>query len=181
MEITGWDQNTVDISGTKYASSQDLLNAIKIEVSNGGNAVQARSLRPGGMHMGSLGAKYVIRAPRRTTFDSIGSSNGSIRVEDVEGETRLPTSNGPIDLQLDSPRNNDIVAKTSNGSLTLRMPDGAGAALHAAISSTGTIRSDFEILTHGQLSRSHIDGTIGSGGPRIDLITSNGNIRVLKI
>ncbi len=201
VEITGWDQNTVDISGAKYASTQDLLNAIKIEVSSAGNAVQVKSVRPGGVHMGSLGAKYTIRVPRRTTLESVASSNGSVRVEDVEGEIHLTasngsvhlaaseagqaihlaTSNGPIDLELDSPRSNDVVAKTSNGSVTLRMPEGAGAALHAATSSTGSIRSDFEILTHGQLSRSHIEGTIGSGGPRIDLTTSNGNIRLLKI
>ncbi len=257
VEITGWDQNTVDISGAKYASTQDLLKAIKIEVSSAGNAVQVKSVRPGGVHIGSVGAKYTIRVPRRTTLESVGSSNGSVRVEDVEGEAHLTTSNGsvhlarirgdvdahtsngtvevndvngrmtfrtsngsvhaenahgalqaetsngsvhvhladseagqaihlatsngPIELELDSPRSNDIVAKTSNGSVTLRMPEGAGAALHAATSSTGSIRSDFEILTHGQLSRSHIDGTIGSGGPRIDLTTSNGNIRLLKI
>jgi Putative adhesin len=257
VEITGWDRNTVDISGTKYASSQDLLNAIKIEVSSSGNAVQVRAIRPGGVHRGSIGAKYTIRVPRGTTLESVASSNGSVRVEDVEGETHLTTSNGsvhlarirgnvdahtsngsvevndvngrmtfrtsngsvhaenahgalqaetsnggvhvhladseagqvihlatsngPIDLQLDSPRSNDVLAKTSNGSVTLRMPGGAGAALHAATSSSGSIRSDFEILTHGQLSPSHIDGTIGSGGARIDLTTSNGNIRLLKI
>src|SRR5690349_20327370 len=33
VEITGWDQNTVDVSGTKYAESRDLLNAVQIEVS----------------------------------------------------------------------------------------------------------------------------------------------------
>src|SRR5579864_4969705 len=70
LEITGWDQNTVDVSGTKYASSQDLLNAIKVEVSNSANAVQVRTSRPGGVHMGSQGAKYIIRVPRRTMLES---------------------------------------------------------------------------------------------------------------
>ena len=46
IEVTGWDQNTVDVSGTKYASSQDLLQALKIEVSSAGNAVQVRTVRP---------------------------------------------------------------------------------------------------------------------------------------
>src|SRR5262249_38935992 len=39
VEITGWEQNTVDISGTKYAESQALLSQMRIEASSAGNAV----------------------------------------------------------------------------------------------------------------------------------------------
>jgi DUF4097 and DUF4098 domain-containing protein YvlB len=256
VEVTGWDQNTVDIAGTKYAATEDLLHALKIEVSSAGNSVRVKTVRPD-PHKSNLGAKYTIRVPRRTLLESVDSSNGSIRVEDVEGDAhlatsngsvhvsklrgnvdarssngsvevndvngrmsfrtsnggvhaenahgafeaetsnggvhvhladseaghpiRLETSNGPIDLQLDSPRSNDVAARTSNGPVTVRMPDKATAAVHATTSSTGSIHSDFQILTSGELSRSHIDGTIGGGGPKMDLTTSNGNIRLVKI
>jgi DUF4097 and DUF4098 domain-containing protein YvlB len=256
VEITGWDQNTVDVSGTKYAESQDLLQAIKIEVSSAGNGVQVKTVRPQAEHR-NMGAKYVIRVPRRTVIENVTSSNGSLRVEDVEGDAhltssngsvhlarihgnvdahssngsvevddvngsmsfrtsngtvraenasgafqaetsnagvhvhlkdteagrpiKLSTSNGGVDLQLDSPRQNDVVATTSNGSVTVRLPNGFNASLHAATNSTGSVRSDFEILTRGELSRHRIEGTIGSGGPKIDLTTSNGNIRLVKI
>src|SRR5712675_3705082 len=65
VEITGWDQNTVDISGTRYAESQQLLNAVKVEASSSGNMVQVRTTRPDN-HRGNMGAKFVIRVPRRT-------------------------------------------------------------------------------------------------------------------
>ena len=256
VEVIGWDQNTVDISGTKYAESQELLNALKIEASSAGNAVQARTVRPAGEH-GNMGARYTIRVPRRTELESVASSNGSLRVEDVEGNAhlttsngsvhlakiqgnvdahssngsvevndgngrmsfktsngsvhaenvqgafeaetsnggvrahlrdggageavRLTTSNGPVDLQLDAPRQNEVVARTSNGSVTVRMPAGSNASVHAATNSNGSVRSDFDITTHGVLSRNRIDGTIGSGGPRVDLTTSNGNIRLVRL
>src|SRR5258708_4940788 len=50
VEITGWDQNTVDISGTKYAESQTLLNEIRIEASSSGNAVRIKTTRPDPHH-----------------------------------------------------------------------------------------------------------------------------------
>ena len=256
IEVMGWDQNTVDVSGTKYASTEDLLRAVKIEVSSAGNEVHVKTVGPN-IHLHNVGAKYTIRVPRRTTLESIGSSNGSLHVEDVDGDAHLTTSNGsvhlarirgnvdarssngsvevndvngymsfrtsngsvraenahgaleaetsngevhvhladsesghavhlatsngPIDLQLDSPQRNDVVARTSNGSVTVHLPDGAGAAVHASTSSRGSVRSDFEILTSGELSRNHLDGTIGGGGPKLDLTTSNGNIRLVKI
>src|SRR5712672_881467 len=65
VEITGWDQNTVDISGTKYAENESLLHAMQIEASSSGNAVRIKTSRPD-PHRSNMGAKYVIRVPRQT-------------------------------------------------------------------------------------------------------------------
>lgn len=256
VEISGWDQNTVDVSGVKYAESQQLLQAIRIEVSTSGNAVHVKTSRPDPHR--NMGAKYIIKVPRRTELEDIQSSNGTMRVEDIEGNAhlatsngsvhlaringnvdarssngsaeiqdvkgnvnfhtsngnvhgenvagafdastsnggirarlhdpesgrpiRLATSNGGIDLQVDSPRQNDVVASTSNGTITVRMPASANATFHASTNSNGAVQSDFDILIHGgQISKHRLDGSIGGGGPRIDLNTSNGNIRLVKI
>ena len=239
VEITGWDQNTVDISGTKYAESESLLHAMQIEASSSGNAVRIKTSRPD-PHHGNMGAKYVIRVPRQTVLEDVRSSNGSLRVEDINGNAhlatsngsihlgkihgnveartsngsvevneidgsfeaetsnggirahlhdtesghpiRLSTSNGGIDLQVDSPRQNDVVASTSNGPITVRMPGNVNASLHASTNSNGSVRSDFDVLVHsGELSKHRMEGTIGGGGPKIDLTTSNGNINLLKM
>src|SRR5258705_1134435 len=84
VEITGWDQNTVDISGAKYAENKQLLSDVKIEASSSGNAVHVKTTHPD-KHHGNMGAKFIIRVPRRTELDEITSSNGSLKVEDVEG------------------------------------------------------------------------------------------------
>ena len=256
VEVTGWDQNTVDVTGTKYAETRDLLNAIRIEATNSANEVRIKTVKPNVRH-GNMGAKYVIRVPRRTELERVSSSNGSMRIEDVEGNSRLntsngslrltrvrgnieaassngavevndadgslslrtsngsvhaehvvgdleaetsngaihvhlsdtqssrpirlSTSNGSVELQMDSPRQNDIIASTSNGGITVRMPGSVSADLHAATSSTGSIHSDFDILTRGMLSKHRLDGKIGGGGPRYELTTSNGSIRLMKM
>src|ERR1017187_517210 len=239
VEITGWDQNTVDISGTKYAESESLLNSMHIEASSSGNTVRVKTTRPD-PHHGNMGAKYVIRVPRQTALEDVASSNGSLRVDDIDGHAhlatsngsihlgringnvdahssngsievkdvkgdvnfttsnggirarlhdapsghpiRLSTSNGDIDLQVDSLHQNDVIATTSNGPITVRMPANVGASLHASTNSNGSVRSDFDVLIHpGELSKHRMEGTIGGGGPKIDLTTSNGNISLLKM
>ena len=116
VEITGWDQNTVDVSGTKYADTQERLRELRIEVSSSGNAVQIRTVRPEYTH-GSSGAKYIIRVPRQTELNEIRSSNGSLRIEDINGNAVLHTSNGSVRL---SSINGDVDATSSNGGVEVR-------------------------------------------------------------
>ena len=256
VEITGWDQSTVDVSGTKYAEEESMLHAMRVTAVQEGNIVRVRTERPEPRKW-NCGAKYVIRDPKRTELQRIQSSNGSIRVEDVEGLTdlttsngsirlrnirgrveartsngavdvqsvdagvnistsngsvtidnvrgslrasttngairgtlvdsapndpiKLTTSNGSIDIRLQMPRNNDVTASTSNGSVTVRMPPNAGARLTATTSSHESISTDFDVQVHGMLTKNRIEGTIGSGGPQLQLSTSNGAIRILKL
>lgn len=257
VEISGWDQNTVDVSGTKYAESESLLHRIQIEVSSSGNTVRVKTTRPD-EHHGNMGAKYVIRVPRQTELEDISSSNGSLRVEDIQGSARLATSNGSvhlgkirgnvnasssngsievndvkgdvnfrtsnggvhadgveglfeaetsnggirahlhnpaagrairadtsngsIDLEVDSQLQSDVVASTSNGPITVRVPAGTSANLHAVTNSTGSVRTDFDVLMHGgEISKHRIEGAINGGGSKIELTTSNGNINLLKM
>lgn len=257
VEITGWDQNTVDVSGTKYAESESLLHSMQIEASNSGNAVRIKTTRPD-PHHGNMGARYVVKVPRQTELAEILSSNGSLRIESIDGNAhlntsngsvhlakiqgnveahssngnievqdvkgnvnfrtsnggvhadnvsgafeaetsnggirahlrdtesgrpiRLGTSNGSIDLEVESLRQNDVIATTSNGPITVRMPASASATLHASTNSNGSIRSDFDVtLRGGELSKHRIEGSINGGGPRVELTTSNGNISLIKM
>ena len=69
---------------------------------------------------------------------------------------------------------------TSNNGITLHLPGTVNARL-AARTNNGSITSDFDLRMHGEFDRHHMDGVIGDGGPLIDLSTSNGNIRLLKM
>ena len=235
VEISGWDQNTVDVSGTKYADSEARLRDVRVDVSNGGDWVKVRTLRPELEHHGNMGAKYVIRVPRQTELENVHSSNGSLRVDNIDGNVTLrtsngsvhlagihgnvdasssngsvdvtkvdgqmrfhtsngsvragnvrggvnaTTSNGSVDLELETPQSSDVTASTSNGAITVRLPAATNASVNAQTSGHDRIYSDFDVTVRGQLAKSRLQGTIGSGGPRIELSTSNGNIRLLKI
>jgi DUF4097 and DUF4098 domain-containing protein YvlB len=255
IEISGWDQNTIDISGSKYARTPELRDALKIEIDHAADAVHIRTVRPSDRR-GNMGAKYVIKVPRRIQLERIVSSNGSIHTVDVEGPARLKTSNGsvraenlrgtldvqtsnggievqnldgsaslhttngrvhaedvrgsleadtsnggihvrlskpeagrpvkletsngPIELTMDAVNQNEIHASTSNGGITLHLPSGIGANL-AAHSNNSSITTEFEVATQGTLDKHHLEGKIGAGGPAIQLSTSNGSIRLLKM
>ena len=116
VEISSWDQNKVDVSGTKYAETQSLLNQMQIEASSSGNTVRVKTTRPD-PHHGNMGAKYVIHVPRQTTLEDITSSNGSIRVDDIDGNAHLATSNGSV--HLGNMRGN-VDAHSSNGSIEVK-------------------------------------------------------------
>jgi hypothetical protein len=253
VEIVGWDKNTVDIDGTKYANTEERMRDIRIDVAQSPNAVSIRTVMSG-PRFGNYGAKYVIHVPRRADLQNIVTSNGTLRVESVDGHARLKTSNGAIralemqgsldartsngsidlsdvtgdttlhtsngtikadvkkgnfeattsngnitahlvepdshpvrlessnghiDLTMDAAR--EVHADTSNSSITVRMPSQAGATVRAHTSNS-SITSDFDVSMHGgMISKHRLEGNIGSGGPLLDLGTSNGAIRILRL
>jgi len=110
------------------------------------------------------------------------TSNASIDVTVSEADPAHPmilnSSNGSITLNLASWKNNEIRANTSNSSINLRLPEAVNANVHAS-TSNGNITTDYEVTT-SHISKTLLDGRIGSGGPMLDLQTSNGNIRLSK-
>ena len=257
VEITGWEKDTVDIIGTKYAATESLLQSIKVDIAATADSVDIRTLFPSGTR-GNFGAKYIIRVPHKAVLDRITSSNGSLRVESVDGPARLKTSNGgvrisrvnglvdlhtsnggvdvndqtggliirtsngavrvdnvrgsfeavtsnggihvrlsdpepqkpiklessngTVELTMESIKDNDIRINTSNSSIQLRLPANAGGQLRAHTSNS-SITTDFDVnVKAGQISKSRLEGAIGSGGGAMfDLSTSNGNIKVQKL
>ena len=255
VDISGWDQDTIDISGSKYARTAELRDALKIEIDHTADAVHIRTVRPSDRR-GNMGAKYIIKVPRRTELERIASSNGSIHTLDVEGPARLKTSNGavraenlrgsldvqtsngsievqnlegsaslhtsngrvhaeevhgsleadtsngginvrlvkpeagrpvkletsngPIELTMDAVNQNEIHASTSNGGITVHLPSNIGANL-TAHASNSSISTEFDVATQGTIEKHHLDGKIGAGGPAIELNTSNGSIRLMKM
>ncbi|HUA85402.1 MAG TPA: DUF4097 family beta strand repeat-containing protein [Bryobacteraceae bacterium] len=252
IEISGWDQNTVDIEGSKYASTQERLKEIRIDVEQSPGSIRVRTVPPLDRH-GNYGARYVIHVPRKVQLTSIASSNGPIHVDGIEGPAKLKTSNGGIrateiqgaldaqtsngpldisgvegdttlrtsngairadvrkggfeanttngsitarvmdadakpvrlessnghiDLTMDAVR--EVHADTSNSSIVVRLPASANATLRAHTSNS-SISSDFDVTAHGVISKHRLEGSIGSGGPLLDLGTSNGSIRILRI
>jgi DUF4097 and DUF4098 domain-containing protein YvlB len=120
----------------------------------------------------------------RGYFEAITSNAGidaQIDELDAQQPVRLESSNGAISLTLDTIRGNDILASTSNSSITVRLPASTQARVRAHAGNS-SITTDFPVTAEGdKLSKNRLDGTIGSGGPLLDLSTSNGPIKILKL
>ena len=146
---------------------------IRIDVKADDSSVQVRAIRPE-LRRGNMGAKFFIRVPQRVHLDLIRNSNGQIRVEDVEGDSRLETSNGAIRLRKIAGR---LDARTSNGAI--EGGDVEGAAVLRT--SNGAIRMD---RIRGGVQASTSNGPINiammapPAGERLEFTSSNGSIEL---
>lgn len=252
VEIAGTGGSTVEVNGTKYANTESALKDLKVDAQQSGDEVHVRLVPPYGAPR-NMGARFSVRVPRQFVLDRIVTSNGSVRVDDVEGQAtlkssngsvrvarlkgnldattsnssieatdltgnallhtsnghvnaevkngvldattsnssvtarlmdppdrpvRVQSSNGHIDLQMNVVR--DVRADTSNSSITLRLPPNPNARLRARTTNS-SISTDSELTIKGTQSKNNWDGTFGSGGPLLDLSTSNGAIKILRM
>lgn len=253
IEIVGWDREEVSVDATKYASREDVMKAIQVEVASDPGMVRIRARRPLERNC-NCGVSFKLRAPRKVAVEDAVTSNGSVGLESVEGSARLTTSNGAIriwdvagsltartsngSVELDKYRgeaqlktsngrikaagvrgsvnaetsngsvdidvletgpgqpimarssngsitlslgkwaNNEVHAVTSNSSINLRLPPETQAELKA-VTSNGHITTDYEITTR-EMSKTRLAGRLGGGGALIDLATSNGSIRLMR-
>ena len=196
IEIVSWEKDEVDVNGTKYAGTEDLLRQIKVEGVQQGNALRLRTIRRE-PRRGNCGAKYILRVPKKMMLEGIVSSNGGIRVENIVGNARLQSSNGSIKIRsvegnLEAKTSNasidvssligDFVGRTSNGSIRV---DGLQGGF-AATTSNSSITARVEKLAEGR--RVQADSSNGSidlslpdyKGQAMDLDTSNSGI-VLRL
>jgi len=174
VEVTAWDQNTVDVSGTKYAATPEQLAQIKVEADATPGAVRIRTVRPTDRWRMRGGVKYIIRVPRKVELERIESSNGGLRVEGTEGAARLKTSNGRVTV---SALRGTLVASSSNGGVELR--DVVGDA------DLSTSNGGIDVTAHkGAVSAQTSNGGVHlaladvPAGKAVRADTSNGNVEI---
>jgi len=120
-----------------------------------------------------------IRGPLQA-FTTNGGIEARLHKPQPHSPIRLSTSNGGISLTMDFLEDNEVRATTSNGGITLRLPSQAGARVRAQ-TSHNSIHTDFDVSRDRYGDKDRLDGAIGGGGPVLDLTTSNGSIRLLKL
>jgi len=164
VEILSWEKDSVQISGAKYAATEGDLKDLKIEAQASEGAVRVRTVRPSGRYR-NMGAKYFIRVPRKVELERIASSNGSIRVEDIEGGARLETSNGSVRMRKLAGR---LDVRTSNGAI-----EGDEVAADAVLrTSNGAIRLT---QTRGSVDASTSNGSINARIAKVSAQKASGS------
>jgi hypothetical protein len=252
VEITPWDQPTIDISGTKHAPSESQAESFKIDVDHTPDSVSIHAARQYDWH-GNYGVRFAVKVPRGTVLDRVvtsngaihavegvgparfKSSNGAVRAEKFHGALDIQTSNGPIEVDevdgavtahssnghihadairgsLEAVTSNsgikatvlradrEVRADTHNGSIDIALPAGLTANVRAhtnndgitvrltdpvnvrisAHTSNASVTTEFDARMHGDMRRNEFEGSIGNGGPLLDLTSSNGSIRIVR-
>lgn len=108
------------------------------------------------------------------------TTNGGIDLWDLDGAVQARTTNGGVDASFsrDAPLQHDVDLQTTNGSVTLALPEGISARLEVS-TTNGSIHTEFPITVQGRIDRS-LSATLGEGGPEIRARTTNGGIRIRR-
>ena len=75
VDISGWDQDTVDISGTKYGPTQSVADNIRVTFDHRPDSVSIHAERP--YDRRNEGVRFVIKVPRASRIDRVVSSTAA--------------------------------------------------------------------------------------------------------
>lgn len=199
IEVTGWDGSEVQVvarvraTARSAAGAEALLEEVRLLVDGDRLSVRGpRTERREGWHV-----NWEIRVPR--TYDlrleavngglsvtdvsgsmDLRTTNGGLGLEDVGGDVRGRTVNGGarVTLQGRSWEGRGLDVETTNGGIDLRVPEGYSADLQTR-TTNGSFDLDFPMTLQGRIGR-RLETTLGSGGPPLRLITTNGGVRVRR-
>ena len=197
VAFSGWDRNEVKVVAMIQTNADDdsqaeaLAKAIRI-TSNGGR-ISAEGPSSRGRAWWSV--SYEILVPRRSNLEAITqnggvsaedvegeldfqATNGGIRVVNVGGDVRGETANGGVSASLSgtSWRGKGLDLRTMNGGVSLTIPRGYNARLETG-TTNGGMRVDFPITVQGMIGR-RIQTQLGTGGPLVRAVTTNGGVRI---
>lgn len=142
---------------------------------NGGVSITGTS---GEVQARSTNGNVEVAETRGTVVAS--TTNGNVRVRTASGGVRASTTNGGIDVRMDAPpTEGDMSFRTTNGSITLTVPASFNAEI-AMSTTNGSLNTDFPLTVQGQINRRNLQATLGSGGRKVELRTTNGNVSLRR-
>jgi DUF4097 and DUF4098 domain-containing protein YvlB len=103
------------------------------------------------------------------------SGSGDVQAKALNGSVNVHTASG--DITVDGRPVGDWTIAAASGDVTLRVPDDAPFVLDATTAS-GKLRSRHDLDSRRSSSRHHVEGVAHGGGPRLDVRTASGSIRV---
>ncbi len=110
--------------------------------------------------------------------------NGAVDCTQLSGDAQLKTHNGGVQVSYSqaAPSVCDVSVVTYNGGIEFTAPPGFSAEVEA-VTHNGSVHTDLPVTVVGEISKSRIKGTIGTGqgsSPKgkLHLETHNGSIRI---
>jgi hypothetical protein len=119
-----------------------------------------------------------LRLTRASGPFRIDTQNKDIQLENVSGDVKVNTRNGEVVVSPAAPFG-DVTVNTKNGSIRVGVPTAANYQVQAT-SRKGEAETDFELNKQEENNDARISGTIGKGGPRLELDTEHGTIEIRK-
>jgi DUF4097 and DUF4098 domain-containing protein YvlB len=201
IAIKGWNRHEIlvrakiETRALTQAEADQLAQQVRIETA----ALNIHAEGPESRDNYQWYVSYEIFVPRRSDL-SLKAHNGGISIVDVNGRIDFGTTNGGVSLsrvggavtgnttnggvhvELSGARweGEGLDVKTTNGGVNLSLPDGYSSHLETG-TVNGRISFGFPVnvptTERGRYPR-EISVDLGSGGPTIRVMTTNGGVRV---
>jgi DUF4097 and DUF4098 domain-containing protein YvlB len=195
ISATGWDVDSIVVrtriraQARTEARAREIATGIRTVISGSTVTVEG----PRNIENEHWTASLAAMVPRRSNL-RLDTRNGPVAVEQVTGDMNLETRNGPLSLRevggnvrarttngplsitLSGNRwdGAGLDAQTTNGPLTINVPRDYNARLETG-SRIGSMYVGFPITVVGRIGRD-ISTELGSGGPTIRAMTTNGPV-----
>lgn len=195
IEVSTHTGNEVKLEAIVFGENSADVDKMKIEFETTADSVTIYT--PADMNTVNVDIDYFLKIPANLDTVQLSTLSGEIKIKgaykhlistsyngdiDVEGGfslCELNSTNGEIEVWLEQNLSGDISAKSTNGSLKIKMGEESNFSV-TGHTVTGDIRSEFNTGITGDLSGAQIKGTIKDGTYKIDLKTVNGDIQLLK-
>ncbi|MBI1874626.1 MAG: DUF4097 family beta strand repeat protein [Acidobacteria bacterium] len=200
IEVEAYDGASVEVKAEKLAramteeAAKEILKQVEIKDEASAEQIRLETKQQRRFSGGSLEVKYHLRVPLNAKVN-LETTNGGIEVVGVRGEVRAETVNGGVvGRQLGSAITAssvngglvidvatvaaDIKLDTTNGGIRLTLPETGKADISARVTNGGIRVSDLELDQVREKSRRRLEARLNGGGPKIDLETTNGGIRI---
>ncbi|MGH9767307.1 MAG: DUF4097 family beta strand repeat-containing protein [Blastocatellia bacterium] len=203
VTVRGWDRNEIFVRAkiqtwaNTDAEAQALAGQIRIET--GGANIHAEGPETRDRH--GWGVSFEVSVPRNSSL-SLKAHNGGIGVTDVRGQIEFNTMNGGVSLRRlagevkgqtmngglsielagNSWDGRGMDVKTTNGGVTLSIPENYSAHLETA-TVNGGLKTDYPIIVQGEVQgerKRELSVNLGDGGQTIRAITTNGGVSIKR-
>ena len=202
VEVEGVEGATVEIRAERIArattdeGARALLPRVVIREDVTPDRVSVETERINGIMIGArFEVRYYVKAPKGTTVRATTTNgeidvaalggkliaqttNGDLRAKNLTGGVDARTTNGDVRIDVASLGADRVELTTTNGSVTLMLPETAKADLSASCTNGRIDISDVKVDATGEWTRRRVEGRINGGGTPIQLRTTNGRIRV---
>lgn len=198
ISVEGWNKNEIRIRAKVKAWDRDEEGAREtlkeIVIRTDRETIVAEGPKLKGSKRG-WAVSFELMVPEKSNLD-LETLNGGISIEDVNGEIKaeavngglklaqlagdvdVHTTNGGVSVELHGKKwqGKGLDASTTNGGVKVWIPENYNADLETG-TVNGTVDFDFPIMVQGRISKS-IRATLGDGGPKIRIVTTNGGVKL---
>jgi len=201
ISVEGWNKNEIRIRAKVKAWDRDEEDAREtleeIVIKTERETIVAKGPKLRGDKRG-WSVSYELMVPKKSNLD-LETLNGGISIEDVEGEivaeavngglklsqlagdVDVHTTNGGVSVELHGKawQGRGLEASTTNGGVKVWIPEDYNADLETG-TVNGSVDFDFPVTVQGKISK-RIRATLGDGGPKIRIVTTNGGVKLKQM